>query len=61
VKADRELGLGGKILLNASCKPQAKHLGKFFPEFNLHPLVGMDPIPTFFGTEVPCPGSDLAL
>ncbi len=43
MKADRELGLGGKILLNASCKPQAKHLGKFFPECNLsnlHPIVG---------------------
>ena len=26
VKADRELGLDGKILLNASCKPQTKHL-----------------------------------
>jgi len=26
LKADRALDLGGKILLNASCKPQAKHL-----------------------------------
>merc|ERR1712083_144975 len=26
VKADRALDLGGKILLNASCKPQSKHL-----------------------------------
>merc|ERR1719402_859276 len=26
VKADKELALGDKILLNASCKPQAKHL-----------------------------------
>jgi hypothetical protein len=40
VKADRELGLGGKILLNASCKPQAKHLGKFFPECSLLPVGG---------------------
>ncbi len=40
VKADRELGLGGKILLNASCKPQAKHLGKFFPKCKLLPVGG---------------------
>merc|ERR1712147_66770 len=26
VKADKGLDLGGKILLNASCKPQSKHL-----------------------------------
>merc|ERR1719347_2579107 len=26
VKADKNLGLGDKILLNASCKPQSKHL-----------------------------------
>merc|ERR1711892_764803 len=26
VKADKDLDLGGKILLNASCKPQSKHL-----------------------------------
>jgi len=26
VKSDRDLDLGGKILLNASCKPQSKHL-----------------------------------
>merc|ERR1712168_416150 len=26
VKADKALDLGGKILLNASCKPQSKHL-----------------------------------
>merc|ERR1712126_188658 len=26
VKSDKELGLGDKILLNASCKPQVKHL-----------------------------------
>lgn len=26
LKADKELALGGKILLNASCKPQVKHL-----------------------------------
>ena len=26
VKADRDLGLEGKILLNANCKPQSKHL-----------------------------------
>merc|ERR1711864_48863 len=26
VKSDKELSLGDKILLNASCKPQMKHL-----------------------------------
>lgn len=26
MKADRDLGLEGKILLNANCKPQSKHL-----------------------------------
>jgi len=26
IKADKDVGLGGKILLNASCKPQVKHL-----------------------------------